>query len=541
MRPIPRSYIMEFSARLDDVSQAAKAKMRQMLYEVDLSDIDSARAQIADIMGLVVGASDAMASTMAAGFYDGIREYQTGAALGATADSGWEPDSTKRAVYGITDRLAKAETPSISMVEGLLVQRIGYEVKRSAGRTMYSNGQRDPNKPKFARIPMGGDSCEFCRMLASRGFAYNSEKSAGKHNPDHYHDGCRCEVVCSWEKDPRIDGMEEGEYNLRAWDQYGGDSKKFAERDHSQHKQHQQEKRRNRYTDDGKLKAGYSGLRIDKQVAYTEADRKKVTLMAAAQRGNTQRGSVRRRNNASSVGYEGSFGPATAVARTEYVNAGDKLSLFNRRNNAKLEMEGTFTAFSDEGVAALFAGIEYGGAFVGTAPSRVKLVSTNKIKKGILAQVERRENDDVIIRVSKSRLSKLTPDEIEQVLFHEMAHTAEYKFTSFKAYQRETDKLRSFQRGEIAQLKASAFSQAIEKALQDAGISACYSKQHGKIVFKGESGSLLHELPEYAYRRAEMGMQDSELAAECLRFVALHGQGKNAIADTIYEVLLEGK
>lgn len=285
MKSIPRSYIMEFSAGLSGVDQTAKFKMRQALYEVDLTDMDAARAQIADIMVQVVGASDAMASTMAAGFYDGIREYQTGAALGATADSGWEPDSTKRATYGITDRLAKAETPDISMVEGLLMQRIGYEVKRSAGRTMYRNGQRDPNKPKFARIPFGSDSCEFCRMLASRGFAYNSEKSAGKHNPDHYHDGCRCEVVCSWEKDPRIAGMTEEEYNARAWGEHRDAARSYAGKDHSQHQANQAAKRRNRYTSDGRLAAGYSGERIDKQKVYTAEDRKRVAAKAAAQRG----------------------------------------------------------------------------------------------------------------------------------------------------------------------------------------------------------------------------------------------------------------
>lgn len=292
MAAIPRSYIMEFSARLDDVSQAAKQKMRQMLYEVDLSDIDAAREQIAYIMEQIVGATDAVASTMAAAFYDGIREFETGAALGALAESGRVPESTTRATYGITSRLV--ENPSIAAIEGLLMQRVGYEVKRSAGQTMYRNGRRDPRKPKFARIPLGFDSCEFCRMLASRGFAYNSELSAGKLDPDHYHDGCRCEVVCSWDKDPRIDGMDEKEYNLRAYGEHRDAYKSWAGKDHSQHQEHQNEKRRNRYDDEGRLRAGYSGQRIDQQAAYTETDRKKTAVRAAVQRGNTQRGTKRK-------------------------------------------------------------------------------------------------------------------------------------------------------------------------------------------------------------------------------------------------------
>lgn len=285
MQRIPYTYVKKFSESLETVTEQAKVKLRAALMGVDMSDPEAARAQIADIMEMIVGASDAMASSMAAGFYDGIREFQLGERLGAFADSGRDPDSTKNATYGITHRLTTAENPDISLVEGLLTQRIGYEIKRSAGNTMYRNGQRDPNKPKFARIPVGGDSCEFCRMLASRGFAYNSEKSAGKHDSDHYHDGCRCEVVSSWEKDPRIAGMTEEEYNARAWGEHRDAARSYAGKDHSQHQANQAAKRRNRYTSDGRLAAGYSGERIDKQKVYTAEDRKRVAAKAAAQRG----------------------------------------------------------------------------------------------------------------------------------------------------------------------------------------------------------------------------------------------------------------
>lgn len=293
MQRIPYTYVKKFSESLETVTEQAKVKLRAALMGVDMSDPEAARAQIADIMEMIVGASDAMASSMAAGFYDGIREFQLGERLGAFADSGRDPDSTKNATYGITHRLTTAENPDISLVEGLLTQRIGYEIKRSAGNTMYRNGQRDPNKPKFARIPVGGDSCEFCRMLASRGFAYNSEKSAGKHDSDHYHDGCRCEVVSSWEKDPRIAGMTEEEYNARAWGEHRDAARSYAGKDHSQHQANQAAKRRNRYTSDGRLAAGYSGERIGKQKVYTAEDRKKTAVRAAAQRGNTQRGTKR--------------------------------------------------------------------------------------------------------------------------------------------------------------------------------------------------------------------------------------------------------
>lgn len=35
-------------------------------------------------------------------------------------------------------------------------------------------------------------------------------------------------------------------------------------------------------------------------------------------------------------------------------------------------------------------------------------------------------------------------------------------------------------------------------------------------------------------------MQDSELVAECIRFVAINGYGKNRIADIVTRVVLDG-
>lgn len=284
MKHIPYSYVEKFSNSVSEITEMAKVKLRAALMGVDLSDPQAARERIAEIMEEIVGASDVMASVMAASFYDGIREFQLGQKMGALADSGRDPLSTKSATYGITSRLVKDEEPDISLVEGLLVQRVGYEIQRSIGRTMYRNGERDAVRPKFARVPLGSDSCEFCRMLASQGFVYNSEMTAGKLNPDHYHDGCRCRVVCSWERDPIIDGMSASEYNDRAWDEYGADARSYMSRDHSQHERNRTQKRRNRYTDDGRLRAGYSRKRIDKQDVYTDEERNKTRLRVAAQR-----------------------------------------------------------------------------------------------------------------------------------------------------------------------------------------------------------------------------------------------------------------
>ena len=80
-----------------------------------------------------------------------------------------------------------------------ILQRVDYEMKRSAGESMFANGRRDPRRPKYARVPTGAETCDFCLMLASRGFVYSSEATAGAIKLDHYHSGCNCRVICQWE------------------------------------------------------------------------------------------------------------------------------------------------------------------------------------------------------------------------------------------------------------------------------------------------------------------------------------------------------
>jgi hypothetical protein len=101
-------------------------------------------------------------------------------------------------------------------------------------------------------------------MLASRGFVYLSEYSAGGTDPNHYHDDCRCAIVPSWSKDPIVEGYDRHDYI----DGY----EKYLEQDHSKHEAKLKVTRRNRYKD-GRLKAGYSGLRVDQQKPMTSADR----------------------------------------------------------------------------------------------------------------------------------------------------------------------------------------------------------------------------------------------------------------------------
>lgn len=78
-------------------------------------------------------------------------------------------------------------------------------VRQAARDTMVMHQRRDPTKPRYARVPQGKVTCAFCLMLASRGFAYHSEESAGLFHTYHRH--CDCQIVPCW-----------GEQHLQGYD-----------------------------------------------------------------------------------------------------------------------------------------------------------------------------------------------------------------------------------------------------------------------------------------------------------------------------------
>lgn len=71
------------------------------------------------------------------------------------------------------------------------------QVARRANETTSFNVGRDARRgARFARVPMGAHACQFCLMLASRGFVYHNAKTAGEFA--HYHSDCRCKVVAGF-------------------------------------------------------------------------------------------------------------------------------------------------------------------------------------------------------------------------------------------------------------------------------------------------------------------------------------------------------
>lgn len=203
MATIPRAYIDNFSAVINAVSADAQKRLANALERIEVDDIAKARDEIIAVMDLILSPYTDDVAAIAATFYDGLRKW-FGITDGfyAVSESLRDPAATAGAVRAFMETQVKGMPRS--KLNELLLERVDYEVKRSANECVAFNAKRDPMRPKWARVPAGADTCDWCLMLASRGFAYLSDEAAS-----HTHANCDCRIVPSWDKDkPSVQGYD---------------------------------------------------------------------------------------------------------------------------------------------------------------------------------------------------------------------------------------------------------------------------------------------------------------------------------------------
>ncbi|WP_418241256.1 hypothetical protein [Ellagibacter isourolithinifaciens] len=150
------------------------------------------------IMEGFVQAYDDKAAEFAAQWYD-YRAEQGGARLNqAVTMTVYEPGSVDDVARYQAKKLAKEGDAAFARACGEFARNDAF---RSLNETIIANVGRDRDKgAMFARVPTGTETCTFCLMLASRGAVYHTRKTAGEWR--HFHRGCDCKVVPSFESDP---------------------------------------------------------------------------------------------------------------------------------------------------------------------------------------------------------------------------------------------------------------------------------------------------------------------------------------------------
>lgn len=187
MATIPRAVLDVVSAQVNALSADAQEKLMRVLSRIEWTpdNIADCRAIVVEAMQAVMPGYTALAAQASADLYDAVREASVGEALGAVAESGYSQEATDGAVRAGVQKIVDGK--AVEVFNDYVLQRADYEIRRAANYCITANGARDPLKPKYARVPTGAETCDFCLMLASRGFVYHSTSSAAV---DHTHASC---------------------------------------------------------------------------------------------------------------------------------------------------------------------------------------------------------------------------------------------------------------------------------------------------------------------------------------------------------------
>ena len=194
MREVPHSYLEGYNKAISDVKDRAKTELIASLRLIDYTaDPATVRDGVLGIMDAICEGASQVAAMESAIFYDGLRERVVGEAMGTNAGQYRDATATNKSVRAFLKKLFEGDYDEF---EALCAERLDYEINVAAGRAMVANVRDDPDRPRFARVPQGERTCDFCLMLASRGPVYLTEESAGAFTQYHAH--CDCKIVPFW-------------------------------------------------------------------------------------------------------------------------------------------------------------------------------------------------------------------------------------------------------------------------------------------------------------------------------------------------------
>lgn len=204
---IPFSYLENYAQTVHDLDAINQSLLADALAATDLND----KRAVASVMRAVCQTSNEQAQELATAFYRGLSLMQTGKDMTKRVKSGWDETATDVAVSAI---LRDTEGDPEGMASQLS-QRLSFEINRASKRGVYRAGQADGRQVRYARVPVGAETCAWCIMTAGLGFWYMTEESAS-----HSHGGCDCVIVSEIVERPktgeyrdvRIEGYDSSTY-----------------------------------------------------------------------------------------------------------------------------------------------------------------------------------------------------------------------------------------------------------------------------------------------------------------------------------------
>lgn len=206
---LSRAALREYVGTLDMLSDEAAAQVETLITAYVEANPGASVAEIRDYAAGVVLEVDGMfstaASVQAANLYD---NQLIGADVpNAQVIDGDAAAHVEKEAHYQAGKLANGDFAGFAQAMGRFAAD---QPRRTANRTITENAERAGSRIRYARVPLGIETCEFCNMLASRGFVYHSTQTAGEFTK--YHPGCRCAVVPGYAENDVIEGYAPGQY-----------------------------------------------------------------------------------------------------------------------------------------------------------------------------------------------------------------------------------------------------------------------------------------------------------------------------------------
>lgn len=213
---IPMTAIREYAESLSSLCELADAIVAGLIEERarELADSGTAGEELADAlvafalqtMTDILGMSAPAAAAVSAALFDEVMASEGSAAKSAPTGAAYDEAAVERAArYQAYRRPAGELIPSdYARACG---SAAGYHTRKAANDEAIRSveaANRVDGRIRYARVPTGAETCTYCLMLASRGFAYTSEQSAGHAD----HRGCDCLIVPGLAGSTTVEGYD---------------------------------------------------------------------------------------------------------------------------------------------------------------------------------------------------------------------------------------------------------------------------------------------------------------------------------------------
>jgi len=188
--------LTQFEQANNGIADLVERDLMGFLSTMNFGRPDLVQAALFEYVPTLIAEYGDIAATVAADWFETIRvaEGVSGSFRAPLAPS--MPAEQVNARLGYATRLGGPLWAGDSATLTAFLSMMANEYALQPGRDTVMQAARKDNAA-FARVPEPG-ACKFCLMLASRGFDYGSEASAGKAKKFHGH--CRCNVIPVWDE-----------------------------------------------------------------------------------------------------------------------------------------------------------------------------------------------------------------------------------------------------------------------------------------------------------------------------------------------------